>query len=128
MFADMSEVENPKENEDVPSYAAPPATFEFLVRSLVFQAELSLGLMHFGKEKDRPKADLEMSRHHIDLLAVLQHKTRGNLSLEEQRLLENSLTELRFRFVQAAEDRKKAGESKPADEASSAEAQESQQA
>jgi hypothetical protein len=34
---------------------------------------------------------------------MLLEKTTGNLSLEEQRLLENSLTELRFRYVQVAE-------------------------
>ena len=32
--------------------------------------------------------------------SMLQAKTKGNLSLEEQRLIDNSLTELRFRFVQ----------------------------
>ncbi|HPQ15604.1 MAG TPA: DUF1844 domain-containing protein [Bryobacteraceae bacterium] len=46
-----------------------------------------------------------MARHYIDLLGVLQEKTRGNLTLEEQRYLENSLTELRFRYVQAAEEK-----------------------
>ncbi len=33
------------------------------------------------------------------MLAMLQEKTRGNLSLEEQRLLENTVTEMRFRYV-----------------------------
>ena len=36
---------------------------------------------------------------------MIQEKTRGNLSLEEQRLIENSLTELRFRFVQVTENK-----------------------
>ncbi len=124
----MSEVENPKPNEEPRSYPVPPATFEFLVRSLVFQTELSLGMMPFGDEKDQPKPDLEMSRHHIDLLAVLQQKTRGNLNIEEQRLLENSLTELRFRFVQATEDLKRTATEEPAEGAPKGEAAESQQA
>ena len=85
----------------------PPATFEFLVLSLRAQVEVHLGLMHFGPENERPEPDLEMARHGIDLLAMLQEKTRGNLLLEEQRLLENSLTELRFRFVQAADEKRK---------------------
>lgn len=34
-------------------------------------------------------------------MAMLEEKTRGNLTLEEKRLLENTLTELRFHFVQA---------------------------
>jgi hypothetical protein len=48
-----------------------------------------------------------LARHSIDLLGVLQEKTKGNLTLEEQRLVENSLTELRFRFIQALEESKK---------------------
>ena len=85
----------------------PPASFAFLTLSLRAQTELQLGLVHFGPESERPKADLELARHSIDLLGVLQEKTKGNLTLEEQRLLENSLTELRFRFVQAVEESKK---------------------
>ncbi|HWB96690.1 MAG TPA: DUF1844 domain-containing protein [Bryobacteraceae bacterium] len=124
----MSEVETPKAQEDSRPYPLPPATFEFLIRSLVFQAQLSLGMMHFGEEKDAPKPDLEMSRHHIDILAMLQQKTKGNLTLEEQRTLENSLTELRFRYVQAVSEQQTAapaGTSEPNQEASAAEGQQS---
>ena len=85
------------------SVPLPPATFEFLLISLRWQAEMQLGLYPGdGGEASRP-ADLEGARHTIDLMGVLQHKTKGNLSLEEQRLLDDSLTELRFRYVQAAE-------------------------
>ena len=78
----------------------PPADFDFLVYSLRLQAELNLGLLPFaGKDK----ADFEAAAHNIELLAMLQAKTKGNLTLEEQRALDNSLTELRFRFVQAKE-------------------------
>jgi hypothetical protein len=83
----------------------PPASFSLLVLSLRMQAEMQLGLVHFGEEKDRPEPDLDAARHAIDLLAILQEKTRGNLTIEEQRLLENSLTELRFRYVQAVQDK-----------------------
>src|SRR4051794_8279994 len=83
----------------------PPATFEFFVLSLKAQAEMAMGLLHFGEEKDRPKPDLTVARHTIDLLAMLQEKTGGNLSYEQQRLLENSVTELRFRFVQLSESK-----------------------
>lgn len=86
----------------------PPATFEYLVATFRFQTEMQLGLMHFGEEKDRPEPDLDAARHFIDMLAMLQEKTRGNLSISEQRLLENSLTELRFRFVQTADKSPKA--------------------
>jgi len=81
----------------------PPATFEFFVLSMKMQAEMSMGLIHFGEENDRPKPDLRVARHSIDLLSMIAEKTKGNLSMDEQRLIENSLTELRFRFVQVSE-------------------------
>ena len=90
------------------SYPVPPATFEFLVLSLKMQVEMQLGLLNFGEEKDRAEPNIPVARHSIDVLAMIQEKTKGNLSLEEQRLLENSLTELRFRFVQAIEAQGKA--------------------
>ncbi len=68
---------------------------------------MQLGLMQFG-EKEKPEPDLPLARHTIDLLGVLLEKTKGNLTLEEQRMLENSLTELRFRFVQVSEEAAKA--------------------
>jgi hypothetical protein len=81
----------------------PPPTFEFLVFSLKTQAEMRLGLLKLGDEQDEGP-DLPSARHAIDLLAMIHEKTRSNLTLDEQRLIENSLTELRFRFVQVSEN------------------------
>src|SRR5687767_3130366 len=92
-------------------FPIPPASFGFIVLSLRAQAEMQLGLMHFGEEP-KPEPDLDLARHTIDLMAVLVEKTKGNLSLEEQRLLENSLTELRFRFVQVSDESSSAAASK----------------
>jgi hypothetical protein len=91
----------------------PPPTFEFLVFSLKTQAEMRLGLIKFGEEQD-DGPDLGAARHAIDLLAMIHDKTRSNLSMDEQRLIENSLTELRFRFVQVSEN---VGKSKLAESA-----------
>jgi hypothetical protein len=99
----MSETEDPKtQDSGEERMALPPASLEFLVLSIRMQAEMQLGLLHFGEEKDRPQPDLPLARHSIDMLAMLEEKTKGNLTLEEQRLLQNSLTELRFRYIQAA--------------------------
>jgi hypothetical protein len=95
----------------------PPPTLEFLVFSLKMQAEMRLGLLDFGEAGETPDPpDLAAARHAIDMLAMLAEKTRGNLTLEEQRLIENSLTELRFRFVQVSEHAAKtaAGDAGPA--------------
>jgi hypothetical protein len=90
-------------------FPLPPPTFEFLVFSLKTQTEMKLGLISFGAEEgEKEQPDLLAARHVIDMLAMIQEKTKGNLSLEEQRLIENSLTELRFRFVQVSESAAKA--------------------
>ncbi len=94
----------PETSED--DLPLPPPTFDFLTLSLRTQAEVHLGLLSFGEGK-RPAPDFRRARHTIDLMAVLEEKTRGNLTLEEKRLLENSLTELRFRYVQALEESRK---------------------
>jgi hypothetical protein len=107
-------------------FPLPPATFEFLVFSLKMQAELRLGIVAMpGEEQDAP--DLRSARHTIDMLAMVQEKTRGNLSMPEQRLIENSLTELRFRFVQVTEDvaKSKAGAKLPNEPTESNEPKES---
>ena len=101
----MSDIDTREEQEGRP-FPLPPATFEFLAESLRLQAEMQLGLMRLGSEEP-PPADLDLARHTIDLLAMLQEKTRGNLTLEEQRLLENTLTLLRFRYVQVVDEAKK---------------------
>ena len=72
-------------------FSLPPPTFEFLVFSLKTQAEMQLGLFGLGEEKQE-QPDLPAARHAIDMLAMIQEKTRGNLSLEEQRQIENSLS------------------------------------
>ena len=107
----MSDVENSESGEGEYEVPLPPPSFTFIVLSLRAQAEMQLGLMHFGEE-EKPKPDLPMARHTIDLMAVLPEKTKGNLTLEEQRYLENSLTELRFRFVQVSEEAGSAAQQK----------------
>jgi hypothetical protein len=103
----MSDVDSTEQKAEDFQFPLPPPSFAFLVLSLRTQTEMQLGLMHFGEE-EAPEPDLRMARHSIDLMAVLLEKTKGNLTLEEQRLLENSLTELRFRFVQVSDEAAKA--------------------
>jgi Domain of unknown function (DUF1844) len=97
-------------------FPIPPANFSFLIESILMQTQMQLGLFRFGEkeEGEENEPNLPLARHSIDMLAMLQEKTRGNLSVEEQRLLENGLTELRFRFVQVSDELKKKNEPKPA--------------
>ena len=108
----MSEVETNTPGAEEARMPLPPASFSFMVLSLRAQAEMQLGLMHFGEEEEKPEPDLILARHSIDMLGILLDKTKGNLTLEEQRLLENSLTELRFRYVQVSDEIAKAATQK----------------
>ena len=107
----MSDVEQPAEKQEEFHIPLPPASFSFIVLSLRAQAEMQLGLMQFGEE-DKAEPDLPLARHTIDLMGILLEKTKGNLALEEQRLLENSVTELRFRFVQISDEQSRASSQK----------------
>lgn len=92
------------------NFPIPPADFSFLVQSILMQTQMQLGLLHFSEDEETPEEpNLPLARHSIDLLAMLQEKTRGNLTAEEQRLLENGLTELRFRYIQVSDELKQKG-------------------
>jgi hypothetical protein len=103
-----------RENSEFP---IPPASFAFLVESILMQAQMQLGLLSLGEKDEEPEPNLPLARHSIDMLAMLKDKTKGNLSLEEQRLVDNGLTELRFRYVQISEEAKRRSAGTPAAEA-----------
>lgn len=78
----------------------PPVDFNLFVLSLNTSA-----LLHLGEAPDaegNTHRDLPMARHTIDLLGMLEEKTRGNLSGDEERLLHQVLFDLRMRFTRAA--------------------------
>ena len=76
----------------------PEASFLSLVNMLGVEAAMHLGLIQTPGE-EQPPVDLESARHLIDMLGMLHTKTRGNLSPEEDSLLENALADLRMQFV-----------------------------
>lgn len=73
------------------------------------------------------EVNLEVARMFIDQLAMIQEKTRGNLSSEEQAVLRNTLSNLQMVFVEVSQHAGSAGSrpSAPAPAAAPAEAQES---
>ena len=83
---------------------APKLDFNALVLSLG-----SSVIVHLGEAPDptsgqkREKPDFPMAQQSIDLLAMLQEKTRGNLTAEEARFLENMLFDLRMLYVQVSQ-------------------------
>jgi hypothetical protein len=53
------------------------------------------------------KVDLELAKQNIDLLELMQEKTKGNRNTEEDRLIEQLLFETRMRFVEVQKNQKK---------------------
>ncbi|MCE9619098.1 MAG: DUF1844 domain-containing protein [Planctomycetes bacterium] len=79
----------------------PPADFRSLVGLLASQAISGLG--GYTDPQGRVMVDIMGSKFAIDLLAVVEEKTKGNLTPEEQAELSEVLGELRARFVQIAQ-------------------------
>ncbi|MGB9623722.1 MAG: DUF1844 domain-containing protein [Phycisphaerae bacterium] len=78
----------------------PEPTFAEIINMILMQAMIGLGGMRTPDGRVIAP-DLEIAKHHIDLLALLQEKTKGNLTDDERRLLDAALYEMRMRFVQA---------------------------
>lgn len=76
----------------------PPASFESLISLFVTQALATLGQIPMG-EKQQPVIMLDHAKHYIDLLAILETKTKGNLTADESEMLTRILHELRMLFV-----------------------------
>jgi len=85
-----------------PGMDRPPAMdFQQIVQSVYMTTILQLG---GGTEPgQQPKVDLMGARQSIDMLAVLAEKTKGNLSAEEQRLLDSALFEVRMAFLEVTQ-------------------------
>jgi hypothetical protein len=73
-------------------------TFERFMASLYMSAMLQLGMMH--EQGGQPRIDLIGARQTIDTLALLQEKTKGNLTSAEEAFLQNCLYELRMAYVE----------------------------
>ena len=80
----------------------PQANFQMLVGTLASQAVMGLGAVRDPKTGG-VVVDLEAARFAIDLLAVIEDKTKGNLTDEETKEVSQALAELRARFVQVSD-------------------------
>jgi len=76
----------------------PPADFATLVLSLGSSVLMYMGEGPDGKKTQR---NLPMAKHAIDMLTVLEEKTKGNLTAEEEHILGSLLFDLRLRYVDA---------------------------
>jgi len=80
-----------------------PAEIDFstLVYSFATGSLISMGLAPDPQTKKVQK-NLAMAKQNIEILSMLQLKTKGNLTQDEDKFLENILTEVRLRFVEAS--------------------------
>jgi Domain of unknown function (DUF1844) len=87
-----------------PNGDLPRIDFATFVLSLSHSA-----LVHLGDAPDpggNPlPPDFELARHTIDLLGLLEEKTRGNLTGEEERILAGALSDLKIRFVEVSKSK-----------------------
>ncbi|MEE9519640.1 MAG: DUF1844 domain-containing protein [bacterium] len=93
--------EAPAEAEAPPVEELPPPDFHYLVVFLGTQALLCMGEQPDTAAGEKFEKNLPGAKHAIDLLGVIQEKTKGNLDDDESQLLESLLYDLRMRYVQA---------------------------
>jgi hypothetical protein len=77
-----------------------PASFASLVQTVMTQALYYLG--DLAGRGGQGMVDLDMAKHQVDTLAVLEEKTKNNLTDDEKRLLDTALYEVRMRYVSVA--------------------------
>ncbi len=91
---------NPEDESGEARRAIPKIDFSSFILSLY-----SSGLVQLGQVEDPSTGEkgvnLNMAQHTIDMMAMLEEKTQGNLNQEEENLLRTLLSEIRLAFVEA---------------------------
>jgi hypothetical protein len=97
-----AKVADPRQDEKAQEASTEQAFPELNFSTFVFSLGTS-AMYHFGDFPDpmtkKAERNLEAAKQTIDILAILKEKTKGNLSDDEERLLESLLYELRMRYV-----------------------------
>lgn len=79
----------------------PPVDFQTFVISLGSSALMHLGAIE-SPDTGRREPNLDLAKHTIDVLAMLEKKTQGNLTQAESHLITSLLYDLRLKYVEAA--------------------------
>ena len=91
-----------------PGQEIPEASMPFLISMLSSQVMMAMGFLP-TPDGQQPPVDLPLAKHFIDLLAVLDEKTKGNLTEEEQSMMTESLHQFRMAYVQYTQGGPEAG-------------------
>jgi hypothetical protein len=108
-MADESHSNEPHEHDD-----DGPISFPAFVLSLAHTTAVHLGDVPDPVTGSSGEVNLAAAHQMIDILSLLEVKTRGNLSAEERQLLDQILYELRLRFVEVARAAGRPGATTPA--------------
>jgi len=93
--------EVPQEDISEKEASLPEISFTSLVFSLSTSALIQLGMIQDPNAKE-PGKNLPLAKQTIDLISMLKEKTKGNLTSEEEKLMDNILYDLKMRYVKAA--------------------------
>ncbi|MEI9475410.1 MAG: DUF1844 domain-containing protein [Deltaproteobacteria bacterium] len=92
--------ESPREEKPEQDASLPEITFPSLLLSLSTSALIQLGEIQDPVSKQTVK-NLPLAKQTIDLIGMLKEKTKGNLTSDEEKLMENMLYDLKLRYVKA---------------------------
>jgi hypothetical protein len=91
--------EQTQKQEAEPEAPLPAPTLSFLAGTLYLQGAIAMGLLPNPVSDKQPAVRIDLARHAIELLTVLQQKTDGNRTPEESEELEAMLHQLRMAFI-----------------------------
>ena len=98
--APAAEEEEEFSEEDL-AEARDPASFVSFIMSIASNAASALGMMEHPVTHQR-EVDVELGKHWIDVLGMLEKKTSGNLTPQEKRMIDSLLADLRMQYVSLA--------------------------
>jgi hypothetical protein len=96
-----SEQQEPKETLEEERIELPPVNFTNFINSFASTAFMYMGGL-VDPETKMPIIELNLAKHHIDIIEMLQRKTKGNLTAPENNFLENTLYNLRMSYIRFA--------------------------
>lgn len=101
-LAKETETKETEEEQVQEKREMPTADFSGLVSMLTTQAFFALGLIRSEEDKDQ-SPDLQMAKYNIDMLDVIEQKSKGNLNEDEEKLISGALHQLRMAFVKVSQ-------------------------
>jgi len=101
-LVEQEQTDKEKQDDQQQPRDLPPADFAGLVSMLATQAFFALGVIR-TKEDEEPQTNMALAQYNIDMLGIVEEKTRDHLTDEEKKLVEGTIHQLRMAFVQVSQ-------------------------